>query len=69
MIKPFSGRIFLDNLDITSMPMYQRAINGLGYLAQDPSVFINLTVEDNIKLVLEMTSLTKNEQSEKLEEL
>jgi len=69
MIKPHSGNIFLDNQDITSMPMFKRALNGVGYLAQEPSVFTNLTVEENIKLVLEMTSLNKNEQQEKLENL
>ena len=69
MIKPHSGNIFLDNQDITSMPMFKRALNGVGYLAQEPSVFTNLTVEENIKLVLEMTSLNKNEQQEKLEDL
>ena len=69
MIKPHSGNIFLDNEDITSMPMFKRALNGVGYLAQEPSVFTNLTVEENIKLVLEMTSLNKNEQAEKLEVL
>ena len=69
MIKPHSGNIYLDTQDITKMPMYKRATSGVGYLAQEPSVFTNLTVEENIKLVLEMTSLTKNEQSEKLEEL
>jgi len=69
MIKPHSGNIFLDNEDITSMPMFKRALNGVGYLSQEPSVFTNLTVEENIKLVLEMTSLDKNEQAEKLEEL
>ena len=69
MIKPLSGKIYLDKLDITSFPMYKRAIHGVGYLAQDPSVFTKLTVEDNLKLVLEMTSLDKNEQNNKLEQL
>ena len=69
MIKPYSGNIFLDDTDITKMPMYKRALNGVGYLAQEPSVFTNLTVEENIRLVLETTNLTKEEQSEKLEKL
>tara|TARA_B100000029_G_scaffold511024_1_gene603946 strand:+ start:6551 stop:7282 length:732 start_codon:yes stop_codon:yes gene_type:complete len=69
MIRPFSGDIYLDDDNITKMPMYKRSLNGLGYLAQEPSVFTNLSVEDNIKLVLEMTSLSKEEQEKKLEEL
>jgi len=69
MIKPFAGRILLDDLDITDLPMYKRALKGVGYLAQEASVFTNLTVEDNIRLVLETTDLTKEEQSDKLEEL
>ena len=69
MITPLSGKIYLDKKDITSMPMYKRAILGVGYLAQDPSVFTKLTVEQNIQLVLEMTSLSKQEQKDRLEEL
>ena len=69
MIKPDSGRVFLDNEDITSMPMYKRAQNGIGYLPQEQSVFRRLTVEDNIKAVLEMTKRTKKEQEMKLEAL
>ena len=69
MIKPLSGSIYLDSMDITSMAMYKRAKCGVGYLAQDPSVFTKLSVEDNIKLVLEMTDLNKDEQQEKLEKL
>jgi len=69
MIKPLSGSIFLDDEDITSMAMYKRAQYGVGYLAQDASVFTKLSVEDNIRLVLQMTSLTKDEQDEKLENL
>ena len=69
MIKPLSGLIYLDAMDITGMPMYKRANCGVGYLAQDPSVFTKLSVEDNIRLVLEMTDLNKNEQEEKLESL
>jgi lipopolysaccharide export system ATP-binding protein len=69
MIKPLSGSIFLDDEDITSMAMYKRAQYGVGYLAQDASVFTKLSVEDNIRLVLQMTSLTKDQQEEKLENL
>jgi len=69
MIKPASGAVYLDDLDITSMPMYKRAQFGLGYLTQDASVFTKLSVEDNIRLVLQMTSLNEDEQSERLEEL
>ncbi len=69
LIKPLSGRVFLDNLDITDMPMYRRAQNGVGYLAQEASVFRQLSVEDNITAVLEFTKLTKDQQKEKLESL
>lgn len=69
MIEPSSGNIFLDDRDITSMPMYKRARNGIGYLSQEPSVFTKLSVEDNFRLVLEMTELSKQEQKQKLEEL
>ena len=69
MIRPLSGCIYLDNKDITDMPMYRRAQFGLGYLSQDPSVFTKLSVEDNIRLILQMTSLTDEEQNEKLESL
>ena len=69
MIKPLAGHIYLDGDDITNMPMYKRAQHGVGYLAQDASVFTKLTVEDNIRLVLQMTLLTKEEQEEKLENL
>ena len=69
MISPHSGNIYLDEIDITNMPMFQRARSGIGYLAQDASVFTNLTVEENIKLVLEMTDLPKKDQEEKLEKL
>ncbi|MCX8080787.1 MAG: LPS export ABC transporter ATP-binding protein [Bacteroidia bacterium] len=67
MIKPNSGKIFLDDTDITSLPMYQRARMGIGYLPQEASVFRKLSVEDNIKAILEMTSLSKSQQKEKLE--
>lgn len=68
-IKPGAGQVFLDQTDITKLPMFKRAQNGIGYLPQEPSVFRKLSVEDNIKAVLEMTRLTKQEQSEKLESL
>jgi lipopolysaccharide export system ATP-binding protein len=69
LIKPLSGKVFLDDLDITEMPMYKRAQNGVGYLAQEASVFRHLSVEDNILAVLEFTKLTKQQQIEKLESL
>lgn len=69
MIKPNSGKIFLDDKDITSEPMYKRAQLGIGYLAQEASVFRKLSVEDNIRAILEMTRLSKEEQALKLEEL
>ncbi|MFK8100927.1 MAG: LPS export ABC transporter ATP-binding protein [Saprospiraceae bacterium] len=68
-IKPNEGRVYLDDVDITSLPMYRRAQRGIGYLPQEPSVFRKLTVEDNIKAVLEMTKLSKAEQKDKLESL
>jgi len=69
MIRPQSGKIFLDSTDITQMPMYKRAKNKIGYLAQEPSVFTKLSVEENINLVLEMTDLSKQERKNRLEEL
>jgi lipopolysaccharide export system ATP-binding protein len=69
LIKPFSGKVFLEDLDITSMPMYQRAQHGIGYLAQEASVFRRLSVEDNILAVMEFTKLTKKQQKERLESL
>ena len=69
LIKPSSGNVYFDGDDITSNPMYLRAQKGIGYLAQEASVFRKLSVEDNIKAVLEMTNLSKTEQSHKLEEL
>ena len=69
MIKPTKGNIFLDKKDITSRAMYQRSRSGIGYLSQEPSIFGKLSVEDNLRLVLEMTDLSKNEQSEKVEKL
>jgi lipopolysaccharide export system ATP-binding protein len=69
LIKPNEGRIFLDKEDITDLPMYRRAKKGIGYLAQEASVFRKLSVEDNLLAVLEMTKLTKKEQKEKAEAL
>ena len=69
MVKPLSGEIFLDNDNVTKLPMYKRSKMGVGYLAQDASVFTKLSVEDNLKLVLEMTDLNPKEQNEKLEKL
>lgn len=69
LIKPNEGRIYLDDSDITLLPMYKRAQQGIGYLAQEASVFRKLSVEDNIKAVLEMTRLSKEEQVAKLESL
>jgi lipopolysaccharide export system ATP-binding protein len=69
LIRPNEGRIFLDDRDITDLPMYQRAKLGVGYLAQEASVFRKLSVEDNIRSVLEMTKLSKAEQEERLESL
>ena len=69
LIKPNEGSIFLDDSNITDLAMYRRAQRGIGYLAQEASVFRKLSVEDNIKAVLEMTKLTKEEQDEKLESL
>ena len=68
-IKPNGGKVFLDDEEITDLPMYQRARRGIGYLPQEPSVFRKLSVEDNVLAVLEMTALKKAEQKEKLEEL
>ncbi len=69
LIKPNEGRIFLENTEITTEPMYKRAQRGIGYLAQEASVFRSLSVEDNIKAVLEFTGKPKEEQEEKLETL
>ncbi|MBX2893751.1 MAG: LPS export ABC transporter ATP-binding protein [Saprospiraceae bacterium] len=66
-IRPTDGHVFLDAEEITDLPMYKRAQKGIGYLPQEPSVFRKLSVEDNIKAVLEMTKLSKSEQHEKLE--
>ncbi len=69
LIQPNEGKIFLENEDITSLPMYKRAKLGIGYLAQEASVFRKLSVEENIMAVLEMTDLPKQQQKEKVESL
>lgn len=69
LIKPYSGHVYLDNKDITELPMYKRAQLGVGYLAQEASVFRHLSVEDNIKSVMEFTKMSKKEQKKKLESL
>jgi len=69
MVQPNEGKIFLDNKEITDDPMFTRAKKGVGYLAQEASIFRKLSVEDNILSVLEFTNRTKAEQKEKLEEL
>jgi lipopolysaccharide export system ATP-binding protein len=70
IIKPYSGKVFIDDQEITDMPMYKRAQHGVGYLAQEASVFRNLSVEDNVNAILEFRKdLTKEQQREKLESL
>ncbi|MFL3051623.1 MAG: LPS export ABC transporter ATP-binding protein [Candidatus Neomarinimicrobiota bacterium] len=69
MIKPTEGSIFLDEMDITKKAMYQRSRFGIGYLPQDESIFRKLTVEDNLRLVLEMSSFSKEEQKNKIDQL
>lgn len=69
LVKPNSGKVYLDDKDITDLPMYKRARLGLGYLAQEASVFRTLTVEENIRAVLEMTDMSKSAQKQKVEEL
>jgi lipopolysaccharide export system ATP-binding protein len=69
LIRPDEGKVFLDEQDITSLPMYKRAKMGIGYLPQEASIFRKLTVEDNIAAVLEMTSLSREEQKARLESL
>jgi len=69
LIKPNSGKVFLDNEEVTRLPMFKRAQKGIGYLPQEASVFRGLTVEDNIKAILEMVGLSKEEQAERLENL
>ena len=69
LVKPDEGAVFLNDLNITKLPMYKRAQMGIGYLPQEASVFRKLSVEDNISSVLEMTKLSRKEQKEKLESL
>jgi lipopolysaccharide export system ATP-binding protein len=69
LIKPYEGQVFLDNKEITEYPMYKRAQLGIGYLAQEASVFRQLSVEDNIKAVMEFTKMSKQEQRDRLESL
>ena len=69
LIKPLSGKVFLENLEITNKPMYRRAQLGIGYLSQEASVFRGLSVEDNLKAVLEFTKFSKEQQKERLESL
>lgn len=69
IIKAYSGNIYLDDINITEFPMYKRAQLGIAYLPQEPSVFRQLSVEDNIRAILQFTDLTKEQQKEKLESL
>lgn len=69
LITPNEGKIFLDTEEITKLPVYRRAQKGIGYLAQEPSVFRRLSVEDNIRAVLEMSNIPKEEQKERVEQL
>ena len=69
LVKPDKGKVFLDDTDITSYPMYRRAQMGIGYLPQEVSVFRKLSVEDNIMAILEMTDLSKKEREDRLEQL
>ncbi len=69
LVKPDTGKVFLDDTDITRVPMYKRAKMGIGYLPQEVSVFRKLSVEDNIMSILQMTDLSKKQQKERLEEL
>ena len=69
LINPNAGKIFLDDIDITKQPVFKRARKGIGYLAQEASVFRKLSVENNIRAVLEMTEMTHEEQRDKLEQL
>lgn len=69
LIKPYEGKVLLDKTDITKEPMYKRAQRGIGYLAQEASVFRRLSVEDNLKAVLEFSKFTKSEQKVRLEQL
>jgi lipopolysaccharide export system ATP-binding protein len=69
LVKPNTGSIYLDDTDLTTMPMHKRAQNGIGYLPQEASIFRRLTAEENLRLVLEMQNLPKKEIDEKIDEL
>ena len=69
LIQPNAGSVYFDDIDITKMPMYERARLGMGYLAQEPSIFRRLTVEDNIKAILETLPLSRGAQKERLKKL
>jgi len=69
LLRPDKGKIFLEGRDITELPMYKRAREGIGYLSQEPSIFRRLTVRENVWAILEMTKLSKSEKKEKLESL
>jgi lipopolysaccharide export system ATP-binding protein len=69
LIKPYAGKVFLDDIDITDKPMYKRAQMGVGYLAQEASVFKQLSVEDNLRAVLQFTKISKKEQKIRMESL
>ncbi|MFC1581291.1 LPS export ABC transporter ATP-binding protein [Candidatus Neomarinimicrobiota bacterium] len=69
MIKPTDGNVFIDKENITELAMYKRSRMGIGYLSQEPSIFGKLTVEDNLKLVLEMTKLSKSDQQQRITQL
>ncbi len=69
LVKPSAGQVFFDDVDVTKWPMYKRARAGVGYLPQEPSVFRKLTVEDNLRLVLQLAHKTKKESDAKIEEL
>ena len=69
MIKPTNGKIFLNQKDITGDPMYKRSRKGIGYLSQEPSIFGKLSVEDNLRLILELTDLSKSDQEKKINTL
>ncbi len=69
LVKPNEGKVFLDAMEITSLPMYKRSQLGIGYLPQEASVFRKLSVEDNIRAILETTKLSKTQQTDKLEQL
>ena len=69
LVKPNSGKIFLDDKDITKLPVYKRAQMGVGYLSQEASVFRTLSIEDNLKAVLELSRFSRKEQAEKVESL